>query len=56
MHLEAFRDPITETAQDSAWLGFVISKISDVFSTYQTNVLLGPRLTSEKAFELNYLA
>ena len=51
-----FNAPIAKRAQDSASFGFVISKVSDVFSTYQTNVLLGPRLTSEKAFELNYLA
>ncbi len=51
-----FNAPITKRAQDSASVGFVISKVSDAFSNYQTDVLFGPRLTSEKAFELNYLA
>jgi carbohydrate-selective porin OprB len=51
-----FNAPITKRADDSASFGFVISRISDVFDTYQqTNLLLRPQ-TSEKAFEFNYLA
>jgi porin len=51
-----FNAPIAKRSEDSASFGFVISRISDVFNAYQqSNLLLSPQ-TSEKAFELNYLA
>jgi porin len=51
-----FNAPIAKRADDTASFGFVISKISDVFNTYQQTNLLLPPQTSEKAFEINYLA
>lgn len=51
-----FNAPIAKRADDSASFGFVISRISDVFNTYQQSNLLLPPQTSEKAFEVNYLA
>lgn len=51
-----FDAPTAKRSADSASFGFVISRISDVFNTYQpTNPLLPPQ-TSEKAFEFDYLA
>jgi porin len=51
-----FNAPIAKRADDAASFGFVISRISDVFNTYQQTNLLLPPQTSEKAFEFNYLA
>lgn len=51
-----FNAPIAKRAEDSASFGFVISRISDVFNSYQQANLLLPPQTSEKAFEFNYLA
>ena len=51
-----FNAPIAKRADDSASVGFVISRISDVFNAYQQQTFLVPPQTSEKAFELNYLA
>lgn len=46
---------IPQRPKDSVAFGFVISQISDVWSAYELANSLTP-LTSEKAFEFNYLA
>ncbi len=45
--------PFARRPKDRIGIGFVYSKISDPFGDYQA-LLGGPRLGSEKAFELNY--
>jgi carbohydrate-selective porin OprB len=45
--------PFARRPKDRIGIGFVYSKISDPFGNYQA-LLGGPRLGSEKAFELNY--
>jgi porin len=45
--------PLASRPEDRIGIGFVYSKISDPFSNFGA-LLGGPRLGSEKAFELNY--
>jgi carbohydrate-selective porin OprB len=50
-----FNAPFVSRPNDSASFGFVISRISDVWQAYEA-ATLQPVQSSEKAFELNYLA
>ncbi len=50
-----FNAPIASRQNDSVAFGFVISRISDVWQAYEQANLL-PMQSSEKAFEVNYLA
>jgi len=50
-----FNGPITGRPKDGLAFGFVYSKIGSDFNNYETSLAL-PRLSDEKAYEINYKA